>query len=651
MKRIGVFVCHCGKNISATVDVEKVVSEVSKHPNVAYAINYTYMCSDPGQDMIKDAIKSEKLDSVIVAACSPSLHENTFRKAVSKADLNQYQFENANIREQCSWVHSEGEAATEKAIKIILSMVEKIKQNESLSPTVIPVTKKALVIGAGIAGMQTAIDIANSGHKVVLLDKNPSIGGKMSQLAETFPTLDCASCILTPKMVEVSSHPNIELMTYSEVEEVSGFVGNFKVKIKRKATFVDWEVCNGCGACFEKCPTKKIPSEHDRGMGFRKSIYRPFPQAVPNKPVIDQDHCLYILKEKCGNCEKACPLDAIDYTQKDSYLEETFGAIVVATGYDLMPILDIGEYGHGKYTNVIDGLQFERLLSASGPTAGEIRRPSDGKIPKEVVFIQCVGSRDPEHGVSYCSKICCMYTAKHAFLYKHNVPDGQAYVFYIDIRSAGKNYEEFVQRGMEEEDVLYIRGKVSKVFEEGEKVVVWGVDTLTGKKIEIEADLVVLAMAALPTAGAKELAQKLRISTDEYGWMQEAHPKLRPLETLTSGIFLAGAAQAPKDIPETVSQSSGAASKVVSLFSGDGLTQDPMIAWVDEKICVGCGNCVSICAYKAAEIDEDRGISKINEGLCEGCGACAAGCPSGALQQKNSSKRQILDMISAIVED
>jgi heterodisulfide reductase subunit A len=650
VKRIGVFVCHCGKNISDTVDVEKVVEEVKKHPDVVYAVDYTYMCSDPGQDMIKDAVKSENLDGVIVAACTPSLHENTFRKAVSAVVMNPYQFESANVREQCSWVHKDKAEATKKAIKIIDGMVEKLRLNKSLTPTVIPVTKKALVIGAGIAGMQASLDIANSGYDVVLMDRNPSIGGKMSQLAETFPTLDCASCILTPKMVEVAQHPKISLMTYSEVEEVSGYVGNFNVKIRRKAAYVDWDVCNGCGTCITKCPSK-VPSEHDRNMGKRKAMYRPFPQAVPNKPVLDRQHCLHFTKDKCGNCKKFCPLDAVDYEQEDTILEETFGAIVMAIGFDLMPIDAIGEYGYGKYKDVIDSLQFERLLSASGPTSGKVLRPSDGTVPKEVVFIQCAGSRDPEHGVSYCSKICCMYTAKHAFLYKHAVPDGQAYVFYIDIRSPGKNYEEFVQRGIEEEDLLYLRGKVSKVYQDDGKIVVWGTDTLTGKKIEVAADMVVLAMAAVPSEGAKELAKKLRVSTDEYGWLTEAHIKLRPLETVTAGIFLAGAAQGPKDIPETVSQASGAASKVVSMFSGEGLSQDPMIACVDSEVCVGCGNCVSICAYDAAQLDEIKGVSVINEALCEGCGACAAGCPSGAMQHKNYTKKQIFDMVTSFTGD
>jgi heterodisulfide reductase subunit A len=424
------------------------------------------------------------------------------------------------------------------------------------------------------------------------------------------------------------------------------------------------EICTTCGACERVCPTdaihihditKRIPSpiasEHNRGMATRSANYIPFPQAVPNKPVIDREHCMHFLTGECGACEKFCDIKAIDYEQEDKIEELEVGAIVVATGYDLYNIEDLKEYGGGKYENVIDSLQFERLLSASGPTGGQIRRPSDGKIPKEVVFIQCAGSRDPELGVPYCSKICCMYTPKHAFLYKHVVPDGQAYIFYIDIRSSGKSYEEFVQRAVEEEELIYLRGKVSKVFEEDDKVVVWGVDTLTGKKVEIKADMVVLATAAVPSEGTLKIAKKLRIASDENGWLTEAHPKLRPLETMTAGIFLAGTAQGPKDIPETVSQASGAASKVTAMFSHDELSHDPVIAYVDQEVCVGCGNCVSICAYGAAQLDDEKGVSSINEGLCEGCGACAAGCPSGALQHKNYTKKQIFDMVSAYTED
>jgi len=650
MKRLGVFVCHCGLNISDTVDVKKVVETINKHPNVAYAVDYTYMCSDPGQEMIKSAIKEKKLDGVIVAACSPTLHEITFRNAIATAGLNPYQFENANIREQCSWVHKDKNTATEKAVEIIKSMIEKLKLNQSLTAINIPITKKALVIGGGISGMQAALDIANSGFEVILVEKTSSIGGRMSQLSETFPTLDCASCILTPKTVEVGHHPKIKLITYSEIEEVEGYLGNFKVKIKRKPAFVDWDKCTGCGLCSEKCPTN-VPSEFDRNMGTRKAIYIPFPQAVPKKPVIDSKNCIYFKTGKCRLCEKQCPTDAIDYNQKETFIEENVGVIIVATGFDILSKENIGEYGYGKYKDVIDGLQFERLLSASGPTAGKIKRPSDGKIPEEVVFVQCVGSRDPEHGMPYCSKICCMYTAKHALLYKHAVHEGQAYVFYIDIRSGGKGYEEFVQRAIEDEEIVYLRGKVSKIFKDsGEdgKLIVWGVDTLTGKKIEISADMVVLAMAAVPNIGVKELAKKLKISTDAHGFITEAHPKLRPVETLTAGIFLTGCVQAPKDIPETVAQASGAAARAIIILSKPELEMDPLISTVDEEICTGCGVCVEVCSYKARELNEIKKIAEVNEALCIGCGACISACPSNASIHKNYTKEQILRMIEEV---
>jgi heterodisulfide reductase subunit A len=650
MKKIGIFVCHCGLNISDTIDVKKVVEEIGKLPEVAHAVDYTYMCSDPGQEMIKNAITKKKLDGVIVAACTPTLHETTFRNAIASAGLNQYQFENANIREQCSWVHKDKKVATEKAIEIIKTMIEKLKLNQSLAAINIPITKKALVIGGGISGMQTALDIANSGYEVVLVEKTSSIGGRMSQLSETFPTLDCASCILTPKTVEVGHHPKIKLLTYSEIEEVEGYLGNFKVKIRRKPAFVDWEKCTGCGLCSEKCPTK-VTSEFEREMGTRKAIYIPFPQAVPKKPVIDSKNCIYFKTGKCKLCEKICPIGAIDYNQKESFIEENVGVIIVATGYDLLSKELIGEYGYGKYKDVIDGLQFERLLSASGPTAGKIKRPSDGKTPKDVVFVQCVGSRDPEHGMPYCSKICCMYTAKHALLYKHAVHDGQAYVFYIDIRSGGKGYEEFVQKAIEVEKILYLRGKVSRIFKDSVdngKLIVWGVDTLTGKKIEIAADMVVLAMAAVPNHGVKELAKKLKISTDPHGFINEAHPKLRPVETLTAGIFLTGCAQAPKDIPETVAQASGAAARAITILSKPELDIDPLIAAVDEEICTGCGICVEVCAYDARKLHDRKKIAEVNEALCAGCGACISACPSNASIHKNNTKEQILRMIEEI---
>jgi len=441
------------------------------------------------------------------------------------------------------------------------------------------ITKRALVIGGGIAGMQASLDIADAGYEVVLVEREPSIGGHMIQLSETFPTLDCSQCIMTPKMVEVSQHPNIRLMTYCEVEDVTGDVGQFDVRIRKKAAYVDREKCTGCGLCVEKCPTK-VPSEFDLSLGKRKVIYVPFPQAVPPKPVIDAENCRFLTSGKCGVCKKVCEVEAVDFEQTDTMIEERVGAIVVATGYDLYAKEKVAEYGYGRYPDVISGLEFERLNSASGPTSGEIRRPSDGKVPKEVVFIQCVASRDQEKGVPYCSRICCMYTAKHAMLYKHKVPDGQAYVFYMDIRADGKGYEEFVQRGVEEDGTLYLRGRVSRVFQHGDKIVVWGVDTLAGKKTEIAADMVVLATAVVPAVGSRKLAKALDIVTDEYGFYTEAHLKAHSVESGKPGVFLAGCGQSPKDIPDTVAQAGCAASKVTALFSssevGGSLLDLPM---------------------------------------------------------------------------
>jgi len=650
-KRTGVFVCHCGINIAGTVDVEKVAEKLAAHPGVDHAEDYVYMCSDPGQKKVIESIKEKKLDNIVVACCSPTLHESTFRNAAKEAGINEFQCEIANIREQCSWVHQgDKAAATEKAIKTIKIMIEKTRLDEALEPISVPMTPRALVVGGGIAGIQAALDIANAGHEVILVEKSPSIGGHMAQLSETFPTLDCSQCIMTPKMVEVAQHPKVRLLTYSEVDDVSGFVGNFKVRIKKKAAYVNRDVCTGCGLCVEKCPVK-TPSEFDEQLADRKAIYTPFPQAVPNKPVLDAEHCTYFLKDgKCGICAKVCPLDCIDYEQEDEFIEEEVGAIVVATGYDLYPIENMGEYGGGKYPDVITSLQFERMLSASGPTGGEVLRPSDGEVPSEVVFLTCCGSRDPESHLPYCSKVCCMYLTKHAMLYKHKVHDGQAYVFYMDVRTGGKGYEEFYTRAAEEDDVLYIRGKVSKIYEEDGKVMVWGVDTLSGKKIEIAADMAVLGLATVPNEAAGSLASMLKIHTDEWGFLSEAHPKLRPVESLAPGFYLAGAAQGPKDIPESVAQASGAASKVAALFAETEYHREPIIAVIDEDTCAGCKVCVSVCPYDAAEFDDEKKVARIKEAICEGCGACIAACPSGSAQQKNLTDEQLYKMVSAALE-
>ncbi len=645
-QRIGVFICHCGENIAGTVDVSLLAERSIEFDSTVFSTDYEYMCSDPGQNKIKEAIAEEDLNGVVVAACSPSMHEETFRNTVEEAGLNRYRCEIANIREQCSWVHPEyGDKATDKALRIIKGTVEKVKRNEPMEPVEREHADRCLVIGGGISGIQAALDVAEAGFKVTLVEKEPTIGGHMAQLSETFPTLDCSQCILTPKMVDVNQHPNIDLLTYSEVKDVSGYVGNYSVEIEKKPTYVDPDACNLCGDCEDVCPVN-VPDEFDQGLNSRKAINIPFAQAVPSSYTLDEEACLGLNPLRCNECADACDADAIDFDQSTEFVEEDFGAVIVATGYDLYPKENMGEYGYGDFDDVIDGLQFERLLSATGPTGGTVRRPSDGEVPENVVFIQCSGSRDPENHNSYCSKICCMYTAKHAKLYKESVPEGNAYVFYIDIRAGGKGYEEFIQEVREEDRVMYLKGKVSKLKKADGGLKVWGVDEIAGERIEIDADLVVLAQSIIPAEGAETVGKQFNLNLGQNGFYKEAHPKLRPVESLAGGVFFAGAGQGPKDIPDTVAQGSGAAAKAIDLLSKPTLTHDPQVVEVDEDLCSGCGICVSQCPYDAIEINS-RGVAEVNEILCEGCGTCSSGCPANALTLKNLTDDQVNEVINA----
>lgn len=656
MAKIGVFICHCGENIGASVDCVQLATAINDHPGVSISVDYKYFCSDPGQEQLKTAIKNNALTGVVVAACSPGMHETTFRKACAEAGLNPYLCEIANIREQCSWIHADRKSATEKALEIVRSLVEKVKRNNELQPIEVPITKRALVIGGGIAGIQTALDIANAGQEVVLVERTASLGGHMVQLSETFPTLDCSQCIMTPRMVEAAQHPNIRLMTYCEVEQVNGFIGNFNVRLRQKARYVDMKNCTGCGTCIQKCPQKKISNEFDCELGRRTAIHTPFAQAVPNIPVIDKENCTYFKRGKCRLCEKSCPLGCIDFEMQDEFIDLDIGAIVVATGFQVQNTALYGEYGYGKYPDVITGLQFERLASASGPTAGKICRPSDGKVPETIVFIQCAGSRDPAKGVRYCSKICCMYTAKHAMLYAHKVHSGQTRIFYMDIRAGGKGYDEFARRAIEENNAAYFRGRVGKVWQEGEKIMVRGVDTLLGRPVEIATDLVVLATPIIPQNDAKAFAKIIGIGCDEYGFYSEAHPKLRPVETATAGIYLAGACQSPKDIPDSVAQASACASKVIGLFSHSRLEREPVVAVNNESTCSGCWGCLMACPYNAIEKktvgnrpgESQRQVAFINTGLCQGCGTCVSFCRSNSIDLAGFSEKQLFAEVMAL---
>jgi heterodisulfide reductase subunit A len=649
-KKIGVYVCHCGTNIAGTVDVEAVAEFAKTLGSVAVARDYKFMCSDPGQAMIRDDIREYGLNGVVVASCSPRMHEPTFRRVCQEAGLNPYLFEMANIREHCSWVHEDSEIATEKAKAIVNAAVRKVYHDEPLETREVPVNPNVLVVGGGIAGIQAALEIADSEHKVYLVEREPSIGGHMIQLDKTFPTLDCSACILTPKMSTVGSHPYIELMTYSEVEDVSGYIGNFKVKVRKKARYVDEEKCTGCGVCQEKCPWK-VDSEFEVGMGQRKAIYIPFPQAVPNVPVIDREHCVYFLKGTCRACEKFCEVKAIDFEQTDQLVELDVGSIIVATGYDAFDPSVISEYGYGRYDNVVTGLQFERLCNAAGPTGGEIKL-KNGEQPSAVAILHCVGSRDTNYH-EYCSRVCCMYALKYSHLIKERT-DADVYQMYMDMRCFGKGYEEFYKR-LAEEGVNFIRGKVAQITdramtdEEKGKLVVVCEDTLLGSIARVPVDMVILCTALEARADALEVARLFSLSLSADGFFLERHPKLDPVATMSDGIFVVGCCQGPKDIPDTVAQASAAAARALAMISKGKVEIEAATAMVDDELCSGCRICELLCTFNAISFDEEKKICHINEALCKGCGVCAAACPSAAITSKHFTTEQIMAEIEGVL--
>lgn len=673
MKRdTGVYICHCGSNIAGTVNCEELADHARSLPGVKVARTYAYMCSDPGQALIASDIRESGLERVVVAACSPRLHEATFRDLMQSSGLNKYLMEMANIREQCSWVHDDPLTATSKARNLLSAAVKKVSLHTELKTRSAPVTPAVLVVGGGIAGIQASLIISRAGYRVYLVEKEPSIGGHMAQLDKTFPTLDCSACILTPKMVELSRQENVELMTCTEVESVEGYVGNYNVRVKRQPRYVDTETCTGCGSCMEVCAAQKIPSEFDEKTGLRPAAYIPFPQAVPLKSRIDSSNCLVFTQGKCyqkceeesgpsirkrflrkaqhhrkenPRCVEACQAGAINFEQEEEIREFEAGAVILATGYDLFEAEKMPQLGYNRYDNVITGLQFERMVNATGPTGGKILK-ADGEEPRSIAFLHCVGSRDENHNF-YCSRVCCMYNMKHAYQAREKT-GARVYEFYIDLMAFGKGYQEFYRR-VREKDVIFTRGKCAEVMRKGDKLSVFAEDTLMGRPLEVDVDMVVLGVGIVPRSNAGEVAGLAGIARGSDGFFMEAHPKLRPVETHSDGIFVTGCCQGPKDIPDTVVQASSGAAEALALISAGEIEMEAITSVINAEKCRGCGYCVEVCLFKAASLNEETGKAEINEVLCKGCGACVATCLSAAANQQHFTDEMILAQLEGIL--
>jgi heterodisulfide reductase subunit A len=648
--RVGVFICHCGLNIAGTLDIEELVNFSQELPNVVYVKENRYTCADPGQTEIRSGIEENNLNRVVVAACSPRMHEATFRQTVEDTGLNPFLFEMANIREMCSWAHpSIPVKATEKAKEIIQIAVAKVRLLEPLTKFKVPVTNQAMVVGGGIAGINAALDMANMGFKVYLVEKDESIGGHMAQLDKTFPTLDCSICIEGPKMVEVARNPNIEIISFADILQVDGFIGNFKVRIRKNARFVIPKNCTGCGECADICPVE-YPNQWEMNLGTRRAISVPFPQAVPLIFTLDKDHCI-----ECFKCVDVCGArNAIDFEQKEEEIEIEVGTITVATGFDIYYPYDDPRYGYGRYPNVITALEAERLINAAGPTGGHVIRTSDGKEPHSVAFIQCVGSRDVNKN-EYCTGFCCMYSIKEAILIKEHEPDTEIYILYMDMRTPFKGFEEFYRRARDL-GITFIRGRPSELIENPEthNLIIRADDTILGEPIEVEAEMVILSTAGVPNQGTDDLARILHITRGTDGFFMESHPKLKPIDTPVDGIFLAGACQGLKDIPYSVSQGSGTAGRAATILSKQEVEIEPIVAVIDPTKCQNvdrkCGICVRACPYTAISAEEKQ-AAIVNPAMCHGCGTCVAECPTDAITQKHFTDEQIFSQIRAALAD
>ncbi len=652
--RIGYYICHCGHNIAGTIDVAAVAEVIKKIPSVVVCRDYKYMCSDPGQELLQEDIKEHNLNRIVVASCSPLLHENTFRLATEKGGLNPYYFHMVNIRENASWVHEDKEQATQKAIDLSRAAIQRVTFHKALEKRQVPINPDVLIVGGGIAGIHAALTLANGGKKVYLVERDPTIGGHMAQFDKTFPTLDCAACILTPKMSDVNRHPNITLWTYSEVVEFSGFVGSFKAKIKRKPRYINEDLCVGCLDCIDACVYKeaKYKDEFNVGLSNRKPIYIPFPQATPQVVVVDPENCIQVKRGKCKQtCVEVCDREAFDFDQQEKYEEIEIGTTILATGFQTFNPEKTPYYGYGTYKNVYTSLEVERLVNAAGPTGGEVIL-RDGKKPKTVGIIHCVGSRDAKTN-NWCSRVCCMYSLKLAHLIKEH-SDAEIYNFYIDMRTPGKGYEEFYDKLLQE-GVHFVRGRVAEVTdwaaekEEEDKLIIRVEDTLIGAVRRIPVDMVVLSVGIVPRENAQEMRRLFNISCATDGFFLERHPKLAPVDTASEGIFIAGACQGPKDIPDSVAQAGAAAAQALALIDKGFMELEPVTASIFEEECSGCKSCIPLCPYSAISFIEEKLKAEINEALCKGCGTCVAACPSGSIIQNLFDDEEIFSEIDGLL--
>ena len=655
IEKVGVYVCHCGSNIAGTIDVDEVALWAKKNPNVVVSKNYEFMCSSTGQELIENDIKEHGLTRIVVASCSPHMHEKTFREATERGGLNPFLFEMANIREHGSWATNDKEAATIKAKALVNGAVERVVHHVPLEKIPVEINPSTMIVGGGIAGITAALELGEAGHHVYLVEREGTIGGHMAQIDKTFPTLDCSACILTPKMVDVGQNDNITLLSYSEVEGVEGYIGNFSITVRKKARCVVEELCTSCGICEEKCPQKVVDDDYGAGITYRKAIYRSFPQAIPGYPVLDKENCTYFQTGKCKICEQVCPTEAIDYEQKDELIKFSVGNIILATGYDLFDAKKIPQYGYGRLANVFSSLEFERMVNASGPTGGHIVLRDGETEPESVAIVHCVGSRDKNYN-EYCSKVCCMYSLKFAHLVHEHLPGAEVYNYYIDMRTPGKGYEEFYHRLLKE-GTHFIRGRVAEITdadrnpaEEG-KLIVQAENTLLGIQQRTAVDMVILSAGMEARHDAEEVSKLFKMGCDFDGFFNERHPKLAPVATLTDGIFIAGTCQGPKDIPDTVAQGGAAASQVAKLISQGTVMMEPVRASVREDECSGCRVCNTMCPYGAIEFNVEKNVSHVITALCQGCGTCVAACPSGVIDGAHFTNTQVLAELNGILWD